>query len=172
MPKSPRMVSSSADTSCGGLIAIKSRGLPGRRPRISQARLSSGAARGPVGENRRYDGHAGVDLQVVLTSPRRPWIGTERPQICRDEACPRDPVGDGRCDERCVASQFILIFKRNRPDRWVRPEEGCRIYADSGNLKDARANNFQLLPCFCQTCRTPILVFVTLPSSSLSDTHR
>src|SRR6516165_3080343 len=47
-----------------------------------------------------------------------------------------------------------------------------RIYADSGNLKDARANNFQLLPCFCQTCKTPILVLVTLPSSSLSDTHR
>jgi transposase len=47
-----------------------------------------------------------------------------------------------------------------------------RIYADSGNLKDARANNFQLLPCFCQTCSTPILVLVTLPSSSLSDTQR
>jgi hypothetical protein len=47
-----------------------------------------------------------------------------------------------------------------------------RIYADCGNLKDARANNFQPLSCFCQTCRTPILVLVTLPSSSLSDTHR
>ncbi len=41
-----------------------------------------------------------------------------------------------------------------------------------GSLKEARANNFQPLSCFCQTCRTPILVLVTLPSSSLSDTHR
>src|SRR3984893_12464174 len=46
------------------------------------------------------------------------------------------------------------------------------IYAGCGNLKDARANNFQPLSCFCQTCRTPILVLVTLPSSSLCDTHR
>ena len=47
-----------------------------------------------------------------------------------------------------------------------------RIYAGCGNLKAARANNFQALSCFCQTCRTPILVLVTLPSSSLSDTHK
>jgi hypothetical protein len=47
-----------------------------------------------------------------------------------------------------------------------------KIYADCGNLKDARASNFQPLSCFCQTCSTPILVLVTLPSSSLSDTHK
>ena len=47
-----------------------------------------------------------------------------------------------------------------------------KIYADCGNLKDARASNFQPLSCFCHTCSTPILVLVTLPSSSLSDTHK
>ena len=47
-----------------------------------------------------------------------------------------------------------------------------RIYVGCGNMKDARANNFQPLSCFCQTCKTPILVLVALPSSSLSDTHR
>jgi len=47
-----------------------------------------------------------------------------------------------------------------------------RIYVGSSSLKDARANNFQLLSCFCQTCKTPILGLVILPSSSLSDTHR
>ena len=41
-----------------------------RCPRVSKARLSQGAARGPVGEDRRHDGDAGVDLQVVLPSPR------------------------------------------------------------------------------------------------------
>jgi hypothetical protein len=46
------------------------------------------------------------------------------------------------------------------------------IYVGSSSLKDARANNFQLLSCFCQTCKTPILGLVILPSSSLSDTHR
>jgi putative NADPH-quinone reductase len=45
-----------------------------------------------------------VYIQVVLPSPWSARAGTERPQICRDEACPRDPVGDCRRGERCKAA--------------------------------------------------------------------
>jgi hypothetical protein len=74
--------------------------------------------------------------------------------------------------------------KRRAASRWssaivaaARPcairSAACQLdYVGCGNMKDARANNLQPLSCFCQTCRTPILVLVTLPSSSLSDTHR
>jgi hypothetical protein len=41
-----------------------------------------------------------------------------------------------------------------------------------GSRQDARARSFQLPSCFCQTCMTLILVLVTLPSSSLSETQR
>ena len=40
-----------------------------------------------------------------------------------------------------------------------------------GGLTLWRASNFQVPPCFCQTCRTPILVLVSLPSVSLSDAN-
>src|SRR6516225_5091141 len=45
-------------------------------------------------------------------------------------------------------------------------------YAGDGSLQDARASSFQPPSCFCHTCMTPILVLVTLPSSSLSETQR
>jgi hypothetical protein len=76
-----------------------------------------------------------------------------------------------RTKRRAASRWSSAIVAAARPCA-IRPA-ACQLdYADCGNLKDARANNFQPLSCFCQTCRTPILVLVTLPSSSLSDTHR
>jgi hypothetical protein len=72
--------------------------------------------------------------------------------------------------ERAPINRSHNEFERERSHASL--TVSARTYADCGNLKDARANNFQPLSCFCQTCRTPILVLVTLPSSSLSDTHR
>jgi class 3 adenylate cyclase len=81
----------------------------------------------------------------------------------------------GICIERTVLTQTrgkVDFPVEDIGEQALKLDGFLRIYADCGNLKDARANNFQLLSCFCQTCRTPILVLVTLPSSSLSDTHR
>lgn len=41
-----------------------------------QQGFSPRLARGWVGNNRRHDGHAGVDLQVVLPGPRSARAGT------------------------------------------------------------------------------------------------
>ena len=81
-----------------------------------------------------------------------------------------------RTKRRAASRWSSAIVAAARPCANDRPHAGLtvssRIYVGCGNMKDARANNFQPLSCFCQTCRTPILVLVTLPSSSLSDTHR
>jgi hypothetical protein len=92
-----------------------------------------------------------------------------RPSIARDASA-------NRTKRRAACRLYSAIAAAARPCV-IRPVAdsstvSSRIYADCGNLKDARATNFQPLSCFCQACRTPILVLVTLPSSSLSDTHR
>jgi NAD(P)H-dependent FMN reductase len=68
--------------------------------------LSEGATRRAFGAARGYNGHAGADLPMVFQSTRGARVRTQHPQICWDEACPRDPVGDGRRGERCQAAKL------------------------------------------------------------------
>src|SRR5437870_3108358 len=52
---------------------------------------------------------------------------------------------------------------------WGVTAAGAGRHGACGGRTLCRASNCQLPPCCCQTCRTPILVLVSLPSVSLSD---
>jgi hypothetical protein len=69
-------------------------------------------------------------------------------------------------------ARLSVHVRRSRVRRPRMNVAAGRLDAGGGSLQDARASSFQPPSCFCQTCMTPILVLVTLPSSSLSETQR
>ena len=73
----------------------------------------------------------------------------------------------------CRASGLADEIAAARTRDGLRPRlEPSRRYACCGSRYEARARSFQPPSCFYQTCMTPILVSVTLPSSSVCQTQR
>jgi hypothetical protein len=108
------------------------------------------------------------------------------PLVCDEPAAAYERLRRARPPRRRGRHQPPRARRQDPPDpRPLRPDRqplrpsgssaGCQsawCYAGGGSLQDARARSFQPPSCFCQICMTPILVLVTLPSSSLSETQR
>jgi len=125
-----------------------------------------------------------IPPQTRATAPSRPPKQNLRhsPRACRLCVDARDQcTGMRRAQEdRMRHAVEDEVVKRaalagdaahSLPALWGVTDAGAGCHVACCVLKPWRASNFQLPPCFCQTCRTLILALVGLPSVSLSDAH-